>query len=147
MNEHLVIGKTKEILGIVEMVLTKFITGSFFEKTEFVVVLNNYFIEKIPTLIKIFDNICQVTLPPFLDKLINDKLPENYKYNYFQENPQENIIYRNICFDVEIIYSLIINVDKCKDKILLDKIVIDKLKPNIKRLEDLKNKIETNEQN
>ena len=147
MNEHLVIGKTKEILGIVEMVLTKFITGSFFEKTEFVVGLNNYFIEKIPTLIKIFDNICQVTLPPFLDKLINDKLPENYKYNYFQENPEENIFYRHICFNAEILYSLIINANKCKDKILLDNRLIDRLNYNIKILEDLKNNIETNEQN
>ena len=84
-----------------------------------------------PQLIKFFNNICQVTIPSFIDKLINDKLPEDYIYNYFEENPNENIFYRQICFNTDIIYSLVINADKCKDEIIFDKLVLTKLMPNI----------------
>ena len=138
MNEYLILGEIKETLGIIESVLTKFIQGDFFNEDDFLVPFNNYFIEKIPLLIKIFDIIYQVELPSFINYLVNDKLCADYTYDYIRENPNKNIFYRHICFNAEIVYSLVINADKCKDSITLDKKVLEKLKNNIKELEKLK---------
>ena len=139
MNEHLVIGKTMDTLRIIKFILIKFIQGSLFDELDNFVPFNTYFIEKMPQLIQFFNNICQVALPSFIDKLINDKLPEDYIYNYFEENPNENIFYRQICFNIDNIYSLVINADKCKDEIIFDQLVLKKLISNINYLVDLKN--------
>ena len=139
MNENLVIGKTMDILMIVQFILTRFIQGYFFDELDVYVSFNEYFIEKMPKLIEFFNNICQVTLPSFIDKLINDKLPEDYIYNYFEENPKETIFYRQICFNIDILYSLVINADKCKNQIIFDQLVLQKLIANINQLLELKN--------
>jgi hypothetical protein len=77
-------------------------------------------------------------LPPFIDNLINDKLPKDYKYDYFKEHPDENIFYRHICFNADILYSLIINANKIKDNINVKKIALEKLIKKIGFLENLK---------
>ena len=74
-----------------------------------------------PKLIEFLDKISEVKLPNFIEKLINDELPDNYEYDYFQENPDEILMFRNICYNVEELYSLIINAEKCKDNISLSK--------------------------
>ena len=112
--------------------------GKLFERNYYTP-FNWYIIEKMPLLIKFFDNICQISLPPFIEKLINDELPENYEYNYFKENPEENILYRNICYTPNELYSLITNVEKFKDDFSIDKMILDKLIFNIKILENMKN--------
>ena len=139
MNENLVIEKTMDILRIVQFILTRFIQGYFFDELDCYVTFNEYFIEKMPKLIEFFNNICQVNLPSFIDKLINDKLPEDYIYNYFEENPKENIFYRQICFNIDILYSLVINAEKCKNQIIFDQIVLKKLIENINQIVELKN--------
>ena len=144
-NERLISGKTIDILRIIQFILTKFIEGNFFNEDTDYAPFNAYFIQKMPTLLKFFENLNQVVLPSFIDKFINDLLPEDYIYNYFQENPKEIIFYRQICFNIDILYSLIINTDKCRDKIIYDKITLDKLMRNIKQLEDIKNNKNINE--
>ena len=150
MNEHLIIGKTTEILRIIEKILTSFMEGNFFDEETSFVPFNIFFIEKMPILLKFFDNLNQVVLPSFIDKFINHQLPEDYTYDYFQENPNEIIFYRQICFNVDILYSLIINAYKCKEKINFAKKgdikTLEKLVHNIKKLEEIKNSnIITNE--
>ena len=81
-----------------------------------------------PKLIELLDEISEVKLPNFIEKLINDELPDNYEYDYFKENPNEIIIFRNICYSSEELYSLIINTEKCKDDILINKKIISKNK-------------------
>ena len=130
-----------EILRIIQLVLKKFIEGNFFdeENNYNYAPFNAYFIEKMPILLKFFDNLNQVVLPSFIEKFINDQLPEDYTYDYFKENPNEIIFYRQICFNADILYSLIINADKCKDKIICGKAILNKLIGKIKLLEDIKN--------
>ena len=138
-NEELITEKTLNILGIIKIIFNRFMYGELFEENENFVIFNSYLIEKMPKFIEIMDNISQVKLPSFIDKFINDNLPEDYVYDYFKENPDENIFYRNICFNPDILYSLVINADKCKDKINLDKQSLSKLISNIKILKDIKN--------
>jgi hypothetical protein len=69
-------------------ILNNITLGNLFEQNIFTP-FNLYIIEKMPKLIELLNNICQVTLPPFINKLINDELPENYEYDYFKENPMK----------------------------------------------------------
>ena len=57
-----------------------------------------------PELNKFFENITKVTLPPFIEKLINDELPSNFELDYFAENKDEVICHRSICYTL---YDLI----------------------------------------
>ena len=92
------------------------------------------------TLIEFFNNICQVELPSFIDKLINDQLPKDYQYDYFKENPNENIFYRNICFNINELYILATNSYKNIKYISLNEKILSKIvESNIQTLEKLKN--------
>jgi len=141
-NECLITDRSKERLKEIKKVLNKLVLGKFFEENEDLVPVNNYIIEKMPKLIDIFNNINQVVLPPFIDKLINDEIEENYEYDYFIENPEENIFYMNICFNINELYSLINNAIKCADSISISKIYLDKLKHYMKQFEEIKNSLE-----
>ena len=84
-NEVIITNSTIEKLQFILLTILNNITlGKLFEQNIFTP-FNWYIVEKMPKLIKFLDNICQVTLPPFVEKLINDELPENYEYDYFKE--------------------------------------------------------------
>lgn len=81
---------------------------------------NLYFIEKMPKIFDLYEKVTKIEIPEFIDKLINGKLPENYKYEYFNENPDEIVCHRSICFKISDIICLIENMDKCKDILFSD---------------------------
>ena len=106
--------------------------GSHSDYTPF----NWFFLEEMPLVFKFFENLTKVELPKFIDDYINDKLPEDYVYNYFKENPEEYIFHRSICFNIYDIKCIIDNIQKNKD-------IIFKGKENIrlyKTFEKLSNK-------
>ena len=138
-NECLITSKAAEKFRQIEFILETFISGKFFNE-EFLVPFNNFFIEKMPDLIKLMKNISQVTLPGFIDKSMNNNLPENYKYDYFKENPNENIFYRNICFNFDELYLLIKISIKFKNNIPFDKNVlnvISRFESNLTKINEL----------
>ena len=103
-----------------------------------------------PKLIEFLDKISEVKLPYLIEKIINDELPDNYEYDYFKENPDEILMFRNICYNCEELHSLIINAEKCKDNISINKKILTKLKSNIKLLEKImrqKEQVEVEQQN
>ena len=122
-------------------ILNNITLGKLFEQNVFTP-FNWYILEKMPKLIEFLNNICQVRLPPFIDKLLNDELPENYEYDYFKENPDEEILYRNICYNIDELYSLISNAENFKDEIIIDKKILSKFKFNDKKLQNLRRSIQ-----
>ena len=104
--------------------------GQLFKENVFTP-FNWYIVETMPKVIEFLDNICQVKLPTFIDKLINDELPEDYEYDFFKENPNEDILYRNICYNIDELHFLIINAVKFKDDISIDKKILTKFQKNI----------------
>ena len=102
---------------------------------------NWYMIEKMPKLFEFFNIINKVSLPPFIEKLINNELPENYEYDYFKENPDEKLIYRNICYNIDELYCLVTNAEKCKDDISINEKVLSKFRKNKEILTEIKNNI------
>ena len=82
---------------------------------------NWFFMEEMPLVFTFFENLTRVELPKFIDDYINDKLPEDYVYNYFKENPEEYIFHRSICFNIYDIKCIIDSMQKNKNKIFQGK--------------------------
>ena len=140
LSEYLISESTKGKISFIEEILNNLIVGQFFEEDSEFVPFNTYIIEKLPFLIEIFDGINQVELPSFINKLINGKLSNDYEYDYFKENPEENIFFINIYFNAKELYYLVINSEKCKDNISIPSKVLSKINSNMNIIENLKNK-------
>ena len=143
-NEILITEKIIKKFSRFTVLLDKVIKGKLFSEGVYTP-FNWYIIDNMPKLFEFFNKIGQVTLPNIIEKLINNELPENYQYNYFNENPNESILYRNICFNIDELDSLINNAQKCKDLINIDKLILSKFQLNIKKLQDLQSRKEFSE--
>ena len=114
LNEFIISESTKNKMKIFQEILYKIFYGELFRKTDFIP-FNFYIIEKFSYVIEFQNKLINLKLPGFIDKIINDEeFEKNYEYNYFKENPEENILYRNICFNINELCSIISNAEKCK---------------------------------
>jgi hypothetical protein len=119
-NNFIISGVTQHNLKIISFIIKRLFSGKFFvdgscDYTPF----NWYFIDNIQLVYQFFDNVTQVTLPPFIEKLINNELPKSFEYNYFKENPEEGIFHRSICFSFKDLCVILDNMKELKEKIFV----------------------------
>ena len=114
---------TQKNIKIIYDIFDKMITGKLFNRNETpsMVLYNKFIIETLPKLFEVIDNIEQnIELPKYIDKLINgDSIKRNHQYDYFEENPKENIQYRSGCISIlnlKYFFDLLIS----NKKILID---------------------------
>ena len=109
---------TKHNCTIINLVLKKLVSGQFFEtdidSDSDYTPLNWFFLDVMPQVLLFFENITKVTLPNFIEKLINDELPSNFELDYFSENKEEVISHRSICFTLLDLDALLTSMDKSK---------------------------------
>ena len=123
-SNFIISGNTLNNLSTICDILNKFTSGHFYKsdaETSDFTPYNWYFIEKMEKLFEIFDQITRVKLPSFIEKFINKELPEDYEYNYFQENPDEDINHRSICFNLDQVNALLFVMNKSQDQIFTTK--------------------------
>ena len=123
-TNYLISKKTTKNLQAISKILVKLYSGEFFKNDDNnsqYTPFNLYFIEKMPSIIKIFEEIQNITLPNFIQKLINNKLPEDFKFNYFTENPDEVIFHRTICFTLDDICAILRTIGLNKEKYFNDR--------------------------
>ena len=152
-SNFIISGITMNNLKILCDVLNQLVLGNFFindEKQCDFTPFNWYFIEKMPFVIKIFDDLTNVELPKYVLKIINDKIPNDFYYDYFSDQPEEVIFHRSICFKLDDISTLYNNMLNCQNLLFKDcqsnkklsalKITFNKLnsKYYLKLMEDLK---------
>ena len=135
-----------------------FISGRFFKDNKeegMYTPFNWYFLNKMPKLLKFFEQSAEVKLPEFIEKIIDkENIDFDYKYNYFEENKEEIVYMRNICYNIDEIYFLIKNmkehrnlifnnennnketkkIEKAFEKIVKSEKKIDKIKQKIERI-------------
>jgi len=155
-NEFIISNKTKENIKKIISVLDYFVSGKFFKdnKEEGVYTpFNWYFLNKMPTLLKFFEQSAEVKLPQFIEKIIEkEKIDFDCTYNYFEENKGEIVYMRNICYTIDEIYYLVKNMkehrniifnnenketkkmEKAFEKIIKGEKKLDKIKQKIERI-------------
>ena len=117
-NNFIITENTMHNLEVVSSILLQLVSGRLYreegkhgEYTPF----NWFFIEEMPLVLKFFENLTKVKLPRFIDDFLNDKLCDDYKYDYFNENPEQVIFHRSICFNIYDIKCLLENMNKSKE--------------------------------
>jgi len=134
-NSLIISENTLNNLHVICDIIKKFVAGELYtgdnrEYTPF----NWYFIEQSEKIYKKFEYATNVSLPKFIEDYINKKLHSDFKYNYFQQNKDELINFRSICFNIHEVLALINTIDKCRSEIFeypetdVLKKVIEKLK-------------------
>ena len=155
-NNFIISGITQNNLKIISYITKQLFSGKFFKDVEFesnYTPFNWYFIDKIQEVYSFFENVTQVTLPPFIEKLINNELPKSFEYNYFKENPEEGIFHRSICFSFKDLYVIVKNMKELSDIFFSNddkspfKITFQKLinKSNSNEFEKIKKRVEYDE--
>ena len=124
---------TKHNATIINLVLKKLVSGQLFrtdvDSDSDYTPLNWFFLDKMPDVLNFFESITKVTLPNFIEKLINDELPKNFELDYFEENKDEVIYHRSICFSLYDLDALLISMDKCKSVLFENEKEEEGLKP------------------
>ena len=136
-NNCIISRNSLDNLNTIAEILMTFTTGKFYKLNEKFcdyTPFNWYFLEKMPKIFEIYEQIVSVRLPDFIEKLIDDQLPENFKYNYFQENPDELIFHRAICYNLEDINSLLNNMNECKNILFDNHPELNGLKKTLEKL-------------
>ena len=124
-TNFLISKKTVSNLKIISDILLKLTSGELYTndlETNDFTPFNLFFIEKMPEVINIFKEIKTVNLPNFIEKLLNNQLPEDFKLNYFEQNPEEIINHRSICFTIDDINAIIRTIGLKKELYFSDKI-------------------------
>ena len=134
-NDFIISRNSLYNFSIISDIINQLISGKFFTN-KFLTPFNRFFIEKMPELLKIFDGLTNITLSPFIEKIINEEIEENFKFNYFEENEDEVMFHISICYNLDDISCLIKNMNKNKSKLFIN----EKTKYLEKTLEKLSNK-------
>ena len=115
-SEFIISENTIKNIGVVNYILKKLFLGKFFhnnlEDANFTP-FNWFFIEEIEHILELFEKITIVKIPDFIDKLINDKLPSDFTYDFFEENKEEFCAHISICFTIDDLEHLIKGFEKC----------------------------------
>ena len=124
-NEFIISTNQKFSLLIISDIIRKFTLGKLFKDERIdgnFTPFNWMFIEKMPKLIELYENITNVKLPNFIHKLINGELNDDYQYNYFEDNKNEVIFHNSICYNIDNIFLLLKNIKKNQERLLNENI-------------------------
>ena len=117
LNEFLLSKITKENLNFIIKILNKLISLKLYynKENEFIYTnFNMYFIKKMPMIFKFYENITKIELPKVIELYLNNKLNDNYQYNYFDKKDKEIMIHKSLIFTIEDIICLIKNIKTYK---------------------------------
>ena len=99
-SEFVISKSTITNIGNIKRIIKKLFSGKFFsnciEESDYTP-LNMLFMEKMENILYFFEKSKNVNLPDFIDKYINDELPSDYSYEYFNENKEELYASISIC--------------------------------------------------
>ena len=110
-------------LRVIAQILKKYVSGNFYTNSDVefnFTPFNWYFITNIKDIFTIFKEITKVRFPTFIENFVNNKLPPDYEYSYFNENPDEVVNLRSILYNIDQLSALIATMDSHTKEIFLD---------------------------
>ena len=109
-SDYVISGNTQKNIKAITFILKRLFSGKLFinniaegDYTPF----NWLILDKIEYIFDFYENSINVNLPNFIEKYINDELPEDYSYDFFNENPGDFFANISICFNNNNLYHLI----------------------------------------
>lgn len=119
-GEFIISGNTLNNLKLISKIILKLTSGNLFQDSSNdtnLTPFNWFFFDKMTELLDFFDHITKVSLPNFIDNLVNNKLESNYKFDYFKENPDEIVTHISICYNVNNLIILLNCIENNKKEI------------------------------
>ena len=111
-------------LRVIAKILKKYVSGNFYTNSDVefnFTPFNWYFITNIKDIFTIFKEITKIRFPTFIENFVNNKLPADYEYSYFKENPDEVVNLRSILYNIDQLSALVETMDTHNKEIFLDK--------------------------
>ena len=119
-GEFIISGNTLHNLNLISNIILKLTSGNLFEdnnlESDFTP-FNWFFLDKMPSLLNFFGHITKVSLPNFIDKLVNNKLEPDYRFDYFKENPDEVVTQISICYNVDNLVTILNCIENHKEEV------------------------------
>ena len=114
-TEFVISRNTLKNIEVMNLILQKLFSGKLFlndSKEGNYTPFNWFFMDKMEKILYFFEKIINVNLPNFIEKYINDELPKDYYYDYFNENPDEICTNISICFTIDNLNCLVKGLEK-----------------------------------
>ena len=109
-TDFVISGNTFKNIKIINLIIKKLFSGKLFfnninegDYTPF----NWFFMDKMENILFFFENSRNANLPNFIENYINNKLPKNYYYKYFNENKEQFYASISFYFNAKNLYHLI----------------------------------------
>ena len=117
-NDFVISRNTLTNIKALNFILKKLFSGKLFinneEECEYTP-FNRFFLNKIEKVLFFLKDLINVNLPNFIEKYINNKLPDNYEYDYFNENKGQIYAIISISFSINNLCNLINGLKKSND--------------------------------
>ena len=148
LNDFVISGSTLDNILVVSIILKKIFACQLFENNfflpngeeeNFYTFFNRFIIQENEKIIYFFQKIVNTSLPPFIEKYINNLLPSDYSYDFFMENPEEMYASISICFNLDNLSALINALQKCQNE------VFNNQNNKVSRLKKIYNKFNSEE--
>ena len=121
LTKYLIFNNTEINCEVIAKIFKKLILGElFFNREKHYSPFNLFFIEKMKDVFYIYESITKVQLPEIIEKLINDKLDDNFEFNIEEINKEEIIHNKFICFQFDDIMAIVDTLDKNQDHFFKD---------------------------
>ena len=125
-------------IKVLNYILKKVFSGQLFynnPKEANFTPFNWFIIDQMENILNFYEKSKNVKLPDFIEKYINEKLPEDYIYDFFEENKDEFCANMSICFTIDNLEQLVKGLENCDDFFLNNNnSKIDKLKRAFNKL-------------
>ena len=109
-DDFVISGMTIKNIEVLNFIIQRLFSGNLFfnnlsegDYTPF----NWLFMDKMEKILYFFDKATNVILPDFIEKCINNKLPKDYTYDFFNENKEQLCANISICFSLTHLEHLI----------------------------------------
>ena len=128
-------------IGVLNFILDRLFSGNLFfnnssegDYTPF----NWLFLDKMEKILYFFDKATNIILPEFIQNYIDDQLPEDYSYEFFNENKDQLCSNISICFNITHLEHLLKGITKGQNNIY----ETEKENPKFKKMDRIIKRIE-----
>ena len=141
-SDFVISGNTIKNIHFISIILKKLFSGKLFlndSKEGDYTPFNWLFMDKIEKVFDFFENSISVNLPNFIELLINNQLPKDYSYDFFNENNDEICANISICFTIDNLFNLVNGLKNSSSLLQTNFPKIIKLKRSFSKLISEKN--------